>query len=249
MAKNKQNFAENTDEDTVEVSTVEVKDGTHIADLIKKIEKDSVFSRVTTPEDIKNAAKHYVVLTIQAMKDDAKLYTVKPEDIVASSNITVLSHLKNFRDGLCSAKQFVNKLVDDMTLREQRDSMNRMADSLGMGGFGWQTPGMMGGMGIPGMDANKPMFKTPTMGMGRMNPATNGLFGAGAMVKMMSGENLDALDKLMILKTMAEHLEKESVGVELECAHDVSNSIYDAISNISLSKKSDIRAKNKEEKK
>lgn len=237
MAKNKQNFAENTDEDTIEVSTVEVKDGTHIADLIKKIEKDSVFSRVTTPEDIKNAAKHYVALTIQAMKDDAKLYTVKPEDIVASSNITVLSHLKNFRDGLCSAKQFVNKLVDDMTLREQRDSMNRTADSLGMGGFGpgWQTPGMMGGMGIPGMY--------------RMNPATNGLFGTGTMVKIMSGENPDALDKLMILKTMAERLEKESVGVELECAHDVSNSIYDAISNISLSKKSDIHAKNKEEKK
>lgn len=239
MAKNKQNFAENTDEDTVEVSTVEVKDGTHIADLIKKIEKDSVFSRVTTPEDIKNVAKHYVALTIQAMKDDAKLYTVKPEDIAASSNITVLSHLKNFRDGLCSAEQFVNKLVDDMTLRDQRDSMNRMAESLGRGGFG---------MGIPGMGANNPMFQTPTMGMGGMNPA-NGLFGAGTMVKIMSGENSDALDKLMILKTMAEHLEKELVGVELECAHDVSNSIYDAISKISSSKKSDIRAKNKEEKK
>lgn len=92
-------------------------------------------------------------------------------------------------------------------------------------------------MGIPGMGAN-PMFQIPTMGMGGMNPATNGLFGAGTMAKIMSGENSDALDKLMILKTMAEHLEKESVGVELECAHDVSNSIYDAISKISSSKKS-----------
>ena len=43
--------------------------------------------------------------------------------------------------------------------------------------------------------------------------------------------------------------EADEVVVELECAHDVSNSIYDAISKISLSKKSDIRAKNKEEKK
>ena len=183
--------------------------------------------------------KFYVAQAINSMEDDAKLYTVKPEDI-EPSNTTVLSHLKCFRDGLCSAKQFVNKLVDDITLREQCDSMIRMADLLGRDGFG---------MGIPGMGANNPMFQTPTMGMGEMNPATNSLFGAGAMVKMMSGENPNTLDKLMIMKTMAEHLEKESVGVELECAHDVSNSIYDAISKISLSKKSDIRAKNKEEKK
>lgn len=235
MAKNKQNFSDRYTDEVV----VKVKGGTRTADLIERLEKDEIFSKVTTPEDIKKVVKFYVAQAINSMEDDAKLYTVKPEDI-ESSNIAVLSHLKCFRDGLCSAKQFVNKLVDDMTLREQRDSMNRMAESLGRGGFG---------MGIPGMGANNPMFQTPTMGMGGMNPATNGLFGAGTMVKIMSGENPDALDKLMILKTMAEHLEKESVGVELECAHDVSNSIYDAISKISSSKKSDIRAKNKEEKK
>ena len=176
MAKNKQNFDERYTDEADEV-VVEVKGGTHTADLIERLERDERFSKITTLED---------------------------------------------------NKKFVNKL------------MNRMAESLGRGGFG---------MGIPGMGANNPMFQTPTIGIGGMNPATNSLFGAGAMVKMMSGENPNTLDKLMIMKTMVEHLEKESVGVELECAHDVSNSIYDAISKISLSKKSDIRAKNKEEKK
>lgn len=219
MAKNKQNFAERyTDE-----ITVKVKGGTRTADLIERLEKDELFSKVTTPEDIKKAVKFYVAQTIQSMEDDNRLYTIKPEDIDCST----LSEVKDFKDGLSTAKQFVNALVKELTLRKHMSN-----PFMGMG-----MPGAMGGMGM-----------NPTMGMGSMTP-NNNLFGAGALAKMMSGESPDTLDKLMIMKTMSEQIEKDTIGTELECAHNITNTIYDSISKISLSKKSDISAKNKEEKK
>jgi len=214
MAKNEQNFDERYTDEVI----VKVKGGTHTADLIERLERDERFSKVTTPEDIKKVVKFYVAQAINSMEDDAKMYTVKPEDI-KSANIAGLSHLKCFKNGTCSAKQFVNKLVDDI-LREQRDK--------------WKTAVSRAesyGMCMPGMMAPNP---------------NNNLFGAGNFIKMISNNPPDTLDKLMIMKTMSEHLEKDTAGVELECAHNITNTIYDSISEISLSKKSDIRAKNKE---
>lgn len=73
----------------------------------------------------------------------------------------------------------------------------------------------------------------PNPMMGGMNPMMGGI------LNLMSGGSIDTLDKLMIIKTMSEKLESETAGIELECAHKITNCVLDSISEIALSKKTE----------
>jgi len=207
----------NNDKNNIDEIHISVEPGTRTADLVERLEKES-FSKVTTPGDIKKLVKFYVGQTIQSVKEDDKKYILRPEKVNVEDH-SMDSAVHSYQKGECNAEEFVELLVANMKLEllKHRTDQNKG----GACGHGFGPNPMMGGM-------NPMMGGTP-----------NSSFGASITASLMSGGSIDTLDKLMIIKTMSERLESETAGIELECAHKITNCVLDSISEIALSKKTE----------
>jgi len=207
----------NNDKNNIDEIHISVEPGTRTADLIERLEKDERLSKVKTPGDIKKLVKFYVGQTIQSVNEDVEKHILRPEkvNVVDSS---MYSTVRSYQKGECDAEEFVELLMANMKL----ELLKRRTDNKGgAGGCGFGLNPMMGGM--------NPM-------MGRI---PNSPLEAIITANLMSGESADILDKLMIIKLLSETLESKTAGIELECAHKITNCVLDSISEIALSKKTE----------